>query len=193
MAVCWPRCKGFASGLVFEGDSVITRVVLVMGVSGSGKTTFGTALGQRLGWSFADADDYHPPSNRSKMSLGQPLTDADREPWLLLLRALIEQHLQDNQPLVLACSALKARYREILTGNLEGIQVVFLSGSRELIAERMRQRQHFMPVSLLESQLSTLEPPTQAILVDISRPLEDSLREVVAQITGHEQELGNAE
>lgn len=159
-----------------------TRVVLVMGVSGSGKTTFGTALAQALGWEFADADDYHPPSNRAKMARGEALSDAEREPWLLRLRQLIEQHLQDDQPLVLACSALKARYRQILSEGLEGIRVVFLQGSRELIAQRMKNREHFMPVSLLESQLNTLEPPTQAIVVDIARPLEASLRDVLRQL-----------
>jgi carbohydrate kinase (thermoresistant glucokinase family) len=160
-----------------------TRALLVMGVSGSGKSTVGKALAQALGWVFADADDYHSESNRAKLTRGEPLTDADREPWLLRLHGLLEQHLQTNQPLVLACSALKERHREILTQNLEGIQVVFLSGSRELIAERMRQRTHFMPVSLLESQLQTLEPPTQAITVDIGKPLEGIVEEVLVQLS----------
>lgn len=159
-----------------------TQIVVVMGVSGSGKTTFGTALAEYLGWTFADADDYHPQANRLKMGRGEPLNDADREPWLLRLRELIEQHLCTHQPLVLACSALKARYREILTENLEGIQIVFLQGSRELIAQRMQKRTHFMPVALLDSQLNTLEPPTKAIVADIGKPVESILNDVVAQI-----------
>lgn len=162
------------------------QAVLVMGVSGSGKTTLGKALAARLGWAFADADDYHPQASREKMRRGQPLTDADREPWLWRLRALIEAHMQAHQPLVLACSALKQRYRDVLTGGLEGMAVVFLQGDPTLIAERMRRRSHFMPVSLLQSQISTLEPPSQAIVADIRKPVSTLVEEVVAQLTlGH--------
>ena len=152
-----------------------------MGVSGSGKSTLGRALAERLDWTFADADDYHPSSNREKMARGQALTDTDRQPWLERLHGLLEVHLQKHQPLVLACSALKASHREILTGNLEGIEVVFLRGSREVIAARMRQREHFMPVTLLESQLATLEPPQDAIVVDIGQPIETIIAQVVGQ------------
>ncbi|GEM85573.1 gluconokinase [Meiothermus granaticius] len=158
------------------------KVLIVMGVSGSGKTTLGQALAQRLGWAFADADDYHPQSNRDKMARGQPLTDADREPWLLRLRGLIEQHLAEDNPLVLACSALKESYRTTLSGGLEGVRYVFLHGDPALIAQRMQNREHYMPVSLLQSQLETLEPPTNAIQLDISRSLEDNLREVLKQL-----------
>ncbi len=160
----------------------MTRAVIVMGVSGSGKTTFGTALAQALNWVFKDADDYHPQSNVEKMANGEALTDTDREPWLLRLHALIEQHLLENQPLVLACSALKASYRQTLTANLEGLKVVFLNGSRELIAQRMKSREHFMPPSLLESQLNTLEPPENAMVLDIGQPIEVMVRDVMAQL-----------
>jgi gluconokinase len=160
----------------------MTRAIIVMGVSGSGKTTLGTALAKELNWSFADADDYHPPANVQKMASGEALTDADREPWLQRLRALIEQHLLEQQPLVLACSALKASYRQTLTANLEGVKVVFLNGSRELIAGRMRSREHFMPAGLLESQLRTLEPPENAMVLDIGQPIEVMVREVMAQL-----------
>jgi gluconokinase len=153
-----------------------------MGVSGSGKTTFGTALAKELNWTFADADDYHPPSNIQKMASGKALSDTDREPWLQRLHALIEQHLLEQRPLVLACSALKASYRQTLTANLEGVKVVFLNGSRELIAERMKTREHFMPPSLLESQLNTLEPPEDAIVLDVGQPIEVMVREVMAQL-----------
>jgi gluconokinase len=158
-----------------------TWAVLVMGVSGSGKSTVGRALAERLDWTFADADDHHPSSNREKMARGQALTDTDRQPWLERLHDLLEVHLREHRPLVLACSALKASHREILTSNLEGIEVVFLQGSREVIAARMRQREHFMPVTLLESQLATLEPPQDAIVVDISQPIETIIAQVIEQ------------
>ncbi len=153
-----------------------------MGVSGSGKTTFGTALAQKLNWTFADADDYHPSSNVQKMASGEALNDTDREPWLGHLHALIEQHLLEQSPLVLACSALKASYRKILTANLEGVKVIFLNGSRELIAGRMNSRQHFMPAILLESQLTTLEPPEDAIVLDVGQSIEVMVREVMTQL-----------
>jgi gluconokinase len=160
----------------------VTRAIIVMGVSGSGKTTVGTALAKELNWTFADADNYHPPANVQKMARGEALTDTDREPWLLRLRALIEQHLLEQQPLVLACSALKASYRQTLTANLEGVKVVFLNGSREVIRDRMKSREHFMPASLLESQLNTLEPPENAIVVNIALSIEGMVDEVVRQL-----------
>jgi gluconokinase len=163
-------------------QSAKTRAVLIMGVSGSGKSTIGKALAERLHWIFADADDSHPISNREKMARGEALTDTDRQPWLERLHDLLEEHLRDAQPLVLACSALKASYREILTSNLEDVQVVFLQGSRELIAERMRQREHFMPVTLLESQLATLETPSDAITVDIDQPIEMLVLELESRL-----------
>ncbi|MFZ5993309.1 MAG: gluconokinase [Deinococcota bacterium] len=157
-------------------------MVIVMGVSGSGKTTLGKALAERLGWDFVDADDYHPQTNRDKMRQGQPLTDADREPWLLRLRALIEHHLTAGRPLVLACSALKESYRATLSGGLEGIRFVFLHGSPDLIAQRMQKRTHFMPVRLLQSQLETLEPPREAIWIDTADPLPTNLQKVLEQL-----------
>jgi gluconokinase len=158
------------------------RAVLVMGVSGSGKSTVGKALADRLGWTFADADDYHPPANREKMSRGEALTDEDRQPWLEKLHDLIKEHALKQKTIVLACSALKEKYREILVGDLEGVILVFLRGDAQLIAERMRQREHFMPVSLLETQLATLEPPTNALIVDIAQPIETMLEQVVRQL-----------
>ena len=170
------------------------QIVLVMGVSGSGKSTLGAALAAHLGWAFADADDYHPSANREKMARGEALNDADREPWLYRLHELLEHALlghellghalleQNQHGLVLACSALKASHREILIGNLKGVNIVSLEGSRELIAERMRKRDHFMPVSLLENQFATLEPLTNAISVDIGLPIKTMLEQVVAQL-----------
>jgi gluconokinase len=158
------------------------RAVLVMGVSGSGKSTLGKALADRLGWTFADADDHHPPANREKMSQGQALTDEDRQPWLERLHEVISEHVLEDKTILLACSALKERYRDILVGDLEGVALVFLRGDAELIAERMRQREHFMPVSLLETQLATLEPPTNAMIVDIAQPIETMLEQIVTQL-----------
>lgn len=150
-----------------------------MGVSGSGKTTLGAALAGRLGWEFADADDYHPAANKEKMARGEALNDDDRQPWLETLHGLLADHLRDGKPLVLACSALKQQYRDTLMHGLDGVALVFATGRKELIAERMRARSHFMPVSLLDSQLATLEPPTNAINADISRPIAELVPEVM--------------
>ena len=142
-----------------------------MGVSGSGKSTVGAALAARLGWAFVDADDHHLPANRDKLARGIALTDEDREPWLLALRGVLETHARQGRPVVLACSGLRASHRELLCGGLERVRLVFLDGSRERIAERMRGREHFMPVSLLDSQLATLEPPEGALRLDIEEPV----------------------
>ncbi|MFC0619382.1 gluconokinase [Deinococcus budaensis] len=159
------------------------RAVIVTGVSGSGKTTLGAALAGRLGWAFADADDFHPAANREKMASGVPLTDEDRAPWLEALHRLIADHVRRERPLVLACSALKERYRRTLIGELEGVRIVFAQGSRDLIAGRMSARQHFMPVALLDSQLAALEPPQDALTVDIRLPLEENVRLLAAKLT----------
>lgn len=159
-----------------------TTAVIIMGVSGSGKTTLGQALAEQLGWAFADADDYHPAANREKMARGEALTDADRQPWLERLHQLLTEYIAAERPLVLACSALRQHYRDTLQGNLVGIALVFARGSRELIAERMQGRQHFMPVSLLESQFATLEPPTGAIEADIRQPISELVAQIVAQL-----------
>ncbi|WP_309570204.1 gluconokinase [Deinococcus sp.] len=159
-----------------------TRAVIVMGVSGSGKSTLGAALAARLGWAFADADDSHPPANTAKMARGEALTDDDRAPWLAALHALIARHVQAGPPLVLACSALKERYRRALIDDLHDVRIVFARGSHDLIAARMRARQHFMPVSLLDSQFASLEEPIGALVADIARPLEDLVKELADQL-----------
>ena len=158
-----------------------TRAIIIMGVSGSGKSTLGSALAAHLGWTFKDADDFHSPNNLHKMARGEPLSDADREPWLRWLHQLLQDYQTDHQNIVLACSALKSHYRDILVGSLEGIQVVFLNGSPELIAQRMAHRQHFMPLSLLESQFATLEPPKNALVIDIALPLEQIVLAIVKE------------
>lgn len=156
-----------------------TTSVIVMGVSGSGKTTLGIALAARLGWNFADADDFHPEANVQKMARGEPLTDADRAPWLATLHGVLARHVAENRPLVLACSALKERYRATLRGDLDGVRLVHVHGSRDLIEARMRAREHFMPPSLLDSQFAALELPTDAIVVDIARPVAEEVEVVV--------------
>jgi len=144
-------------------------IVVLMGVSGAGKTTIGEALAQRLGWPFIEGDDYHPRENIAKMAAGIPLDDDDRWPWLDRLNAELRAREARGASAVLACSALKRKYRERLTRQLACVELVFLHGSLELIRERLASRQHrYMPATLLESQFGALEPPEQAIQVDIA-------------------------
>ncbi len=140
-------------------------IVLVMGVAGAGKTTIGEALARSLGWPFIDADDFHPPENVAKMKAGIPLEDADRWPWLNSLN----EKLKQSQHAVLACSALKASYRERLAQGIERFITVYLDGDFALINQRMKGRRHrYMPAALLESQFAALEPPADAIRVDVA-------------------------
>ena len=150
-----------------------------MGVSGCGKSTIGKALAKKLNIPFEDADDFHPPSNVEKMAGGAALTDIDRQPWLENLADLLAKH--QDQGLALACSALKASYRELLNTKLTiPVTIVYLSGSFELIAERMKHRKdHFMPPALLQSQFRTLEEPEHAITVSIDQSIEDILETVL--------------
>ncbi|QRK12119.1 gluconokinase [Archangium violaceum] len=161
-------------------------VVIVMGVSGAGKTTVGTRLAAALGWRFLDADDFHPPGNVAKMAAGIPLTDEDRGPWLERLRELVRSALEETgEDLVLACSALKGTYRERLTVDAARQRWVYLYASPELLAERLTRRSgHYMSPTLLGSQLATLEVPRDALAVDVSTAEPDT---VVARIL---RELG---
>ncbi|MFY0526265.1 gluconokinase [Archangium gephyra] len=144
-------------------------VVIVMGVSGSGKTTVGQRLAAALGCHFRDADDFHSPENIAKMTARIPLTDEDREPWLAVLRELLENTLAAGEDLVLACSALKRTYRERLTVDAALQRWVYLQAPRELIAERLKARRgHYMPAAMLDSQLAALEVPEDALRVDAS-------------------------
>ena len=148
-------------------------IVIVMGVSGSGKTTVGKLVAQSLNCDFSDADDFHPPANIEKMSLGIPLEDTDRLPWLLQLQTTIDRWLLENKNVVLACSALKVSYREMLCRKEQRIKIVYLKGDFELFAARLKNREnHYMKADLLSSQLDTLEEPEDAIIVDASQPLE---------------------
>ena len=151
----------------------MAQVIVVMGVSGSGKTTVGAKLAQELGWSFYDADDFHSEANREKMAQGMALNDEDRAEWLASLRGLIRKHLEEGSSCVLACSALKQRYRDTLAVN-EKVRFAYLRGSFEQVETRMKRRKdHYMPVQLLQSQFEALEEPLDAVIVDISHTPED--------------------
>ena len=151
-----------------------------MGVAGSGKTTVASALAAALGWRFVDADQHHGPDSVAKMARGEALTDADRWPWLDRLRGIIASALAANQPLVLACSALKVAYRERLVGgDAQRVRFVYLAGTPELFRARLEHRAgHYMKPDMLASQLATLEPPDDALTVDAAQPVEA----LVAQI-----------
>ena len=156
-------------------------IVVLMGVSGSGKTTIGTLLAERMGAAFADADDYHPAANKAKMAAGHPLNDEDRQPWLETLNALMRSWSEAGAGGVLACSALKESYRATLSSGMPKgtVRFVLLDGSKALIEERLAHRKHeFMNSKLLESQFATLEAPADALRVVNNR----SPREIVEQI-----------
>jgi gluconokinase len=144
-------------------------VVVLMGVSGAGKTTIGRRLADALGWSFDDADDLHSGANKAKMAAGIALTDADRAPWLASINNLIARSLAQHTNLVLACSALKQSYRDRIVVEAARVKIVYLKGSPELIAARIADRKsHFMNKNLLASQFETLEEPHDGIVVDVT-------------------------
>ena len=153
-------------------------IVIVMGTTGSGKTTIGSLLAKRMGWEFVDADDFHPPSNVEKMKHGIPLTDADREPWLKALHDKIVEWTAEKRSVVLACSALKQSYRHELRASSD-VEFVYLKGSYQLFRERVIARKgHFAKQDLLASQFATLEEPTDAIIVDAAPSPEQIVSEV---------------
>jgi gluconokinase len=153
-------------------------IVIVMGVSGSGKTTVAAQLARELGWQFLDADSFHSASNVAKMQAGVPLEDSDRAPWLEALRREIERSLAHTESLVMACSALKRSYREQLLID-PSVRLAYLRGTFEVLRQRLKQRKgHFMTEQLLASQLETLEEPSDAVTVDVEQPVD----EIVAKI-----------
>ena len=161
-------------------------VAVVMGVSGSGKTTVAEGISRRLGWVLEEGDKFHPPENVEKMRHGIPLTDADRWPWLHAIAAAIDDVRAAGGSAVVACSALKRAYRDILIGDRPDVVLVYLQGDKDLIAARMAARNgHFMPVTLLDSQFATLEEPgpdERPIVVSIAPPPAAVVDEVVRQL-----------
>ncbi|WP_217909478.1 gluconokinase [Desulfosediminicola flagellatus] len=157
---------------------------MLTGPMGCGKTTIGKLLANRLGWRFADGDDFHPPANIAKMKAGLPLGDEDRYPWLHILHAAIEKAVSDNDNLILACSALKQEYRKLLGINQQSVISVYLQGSPELLRERIETRTHlYMDKGLLESQLNTLEEPTSGLIVSIADSPEAIVDSIIYSIS----------
>jgi gluconokinase len=157
-----------------------------MGVSGSGKSTVAAELAKQLSWTFEDGDRFHPKSNVAKMSAGHPLTDEDRWPWLRAIAGEIDRVCKAGGHVVIACSALKRAYRDILVHGRGDVRIVFLNGSQALIANRLAERKnHFMPPGLLDSQFKTLEPPQadeNPITVSIDAPVETIVNNIVALV-----------
>jgi gluconokinase len=168
------------------GDATTPCALVVMGVSGSGKSTIGERLAARLGWRYEDGDKYHPPANVAKMSAGHPLTDEDRWPWLQAIADKIDRTCKQGERAVVACSALKRAYRDILVHGRNDVRIVFLSGTQDLIAARLAARKgHFMPPGLLTSQFRTLEPPQpteRPITVSIDAPVEAIVDDIIRQL-----------
>ena len=153
-------------------------IVIIMGTTGAGKTTIGTMLAAQLNWQFADADTFHPPANIEKMSRGTPLNDADRVPWLEAMRKAILEWIAAGKNVVLACSALKRAYREVLRPSPE-VKIIYLKGNYALFAERIRQRHgHFAGEGILAGQFADLEEPDDAIAVDAARSPEQIVAEI---------------
>jgi gluconokinase len=158
-------------------------IVVVMGVSGAGKSTVGSALADTLGCEFLDADEFHPEANVAKMAAGTPLTDADRWPWLDRLNRELRTRDANGADTVLACSALKEAYRVRLMGGLGAARLVFLRGDFESIRARMQLRKHkYMPASLLQSQFETLEPPENALEIDAALDITAAVQRIAADL-----------
>ena len=154
-----------------------------MGVSGCGKTTVGRKLAAALNWPYHDADDYHPAANVARMAAGVPLSDADRQPWLQGLAGMIQNWLSSGARVVLGCSALKERYRITLGVYRNGVSLVYLRGSRQILEDRLAHRRHrYMPPALLDSQLEALEEPVHACVVDIARSPDRLVEELLRRL-----------
>jgi len=157
-------------------------ILLVMGVEGSGKSTIGRMLAERLGWTFLEADDFHSPANKEKMRHGVPLTDVDRWPWLDAIHAELLAQTAQRKNLVLGCSALKEEYRHRLTAGLQ-VKLIHLRGTKELIAERLRHRTgHFAGQAILDDQFAVLEEPRDALVVEIAQDPESIVGEILGKI-----------
>jgi len=162
-------------------------VLVVMGVSGVGKTTIALELAARLGWPYEEGDALHPQANVDKMRAGNPLSDADRAPWLAAIASWIDSRLASGEPGIITCSAFKRSYREQIIGDRAGVRLVYLRGSSETISQRLAGRQgHFMPWSLLQSQLDTLEEPSaeeRSIVVDVDGSAEAIAGEIASRLS----------
>jgi gluconokinase len=157
----------------------MATALVLMGVSGCGKTSVGQSISEQLVWPFFEGDDFHSAENVEKMSRGIPLTDEERTHWLETLHELISEKLHGGENLILACSALKAKYRQQLRTGNEGLVFVFLKGDFDLIWERMQTREdHYMKSEMLKSQFEILEPPKNALHIDIDRPITEIVREI---------------
>jgi gluconokinase len=161
--------------------------LILMGVSGSGKTTIGERLAARMSWRYEDADTFHPASNVAKMSAGQPLTDRDRWPWLKAIAAEIDRACTAGERVVIGCSALRRVYRDVLVHGRDDVRFIYLDGTQAMIADRLGQRKgHFMPPGLLASQFQTLEPPTpdeRAVTVSIDAQVEVIVDRIISQLS----------
>lgn len=161
-------------------------IAVVMGVAGSGKTTVGRALARRLAWRFQEGDDLHPPENVAKMRAGQPLDDEDRAPWLAAVAARIDAWRRRGDAGVITCSALKRRYRDAIIGDRPEVRLICLTARRAVLAQRLAARRgHFMPASLLDSQLAALEPPAPdeaALVVSAESSVERVVEQIVAAL-----------
>ena len=156
---------------------------IIMGVSGTGKSTIGKLLSDRTGWAFYDADDFHPAANIVKMSQGVALTDLDRLPWLNKLHRLIGHTLQQNKHGILACSALKSNYRQILRNNYRDVVFIYLQGNYQAIQSRLQERAgHFMSADLLQSQFDALEEPQNAIAIDVTLSPAEIVERIIEEI-----------
>jgi len=168
-----------------DASSKLPCALIVMGVSGSGKSTIASSLAARLGWTFEDGDRFHPASNVAKMAAGHPLTDEDRWPWLQAIADEVDRVCAAGGHVVIACSALKRVYRNLLIHERSDVRIVFLNGTKALIAERLgRRKHHFMPPGLLDSQFKTLEPPESdehVITAPIDATVETIVEDVVRQ------------
>ena len=159
------------------------QAVILMGVSGCGKTSVGTRLSTDLGWPFFDGDDFHSPENVEKMACGIPLDDHDRVPWLATLHDLVSDHLEEGRSILLACSALKQKYRSQISEANPGVVFVYLKGDYDLILERLQARSgHYMKSNMLRSQFNELEEPNEALVVDINQSLDLVGRFIVTQL-----------
>jgi gluconokinase len=171
---------------VNDDASVMPCALVVMGVSGSGKSTIGEMLAERLSWVYEDGDKFHPASNVAKMSAGHALTDEDRWPWLQAIADEIDRICEAGGHAVIACSALKRAYRDLLVHGRRDVRIVYLDGSQQLIAGRLAQRKgHFMPAGLLASQFKTLEPPEKSenpVTVSIDASIEAIVDDIVRQL-----------